>query len=110
MSLLPIKLNLPMVCKPLDWHSTNENPSSLSDLKGGYLSLPIGDFYLQRYRLLSSRDSDHFHIVFETDYKKLCGIMNALQAQAFEINKDVLTFIKKNYDLLVESGLFMPLH
>lgn len=70
--------------------------------------MPIGDFYLQRYRLLSSRDSDNFHIVFETDYKKLCTIMNALQAQAFEINKDVLGFIKKNYDQLVESGLFMP--
>lgn len=34
--------------------------------------------------------------------------MNTLQAHAFEINKDVLTFIKNNYDLLVKSGLLVP--
>ena len=34
--------------------------------------------------------------------------MNILQSQAFEINKDVLTFINQNYDRLVKSGLLMP--
>lgn len=34
--------------------------------------------------------------------------MNTLQAHAFEIHKDVLTFIKQNYDLLVKSGLLVP--
>jgi DNA-directed RNA polymerase len=108
LSLLPIKLNLPMVCKPMDWISTSENPSSLSDLRGGYLSMPIGDFYQNRYRLISSRDLFHFHIKFENDYTKLCKIMNDLQSHAFEINIDVLTFINQNYDLLVKSGLLMP--
>lgn len=106
-SLLPIKLNLPMVCKPEDWGTTKGEPKSLSDLRGGYLNKPIGDFY-HRYNLLTSRDMIHFHIVFETNYKALCDTMNKLQEQAFEINKDVLNFIKNNYDLLVKSGILMP--
>jgi len=56
-SILPIKLNLPMVCKPVDWASI-KNPTSLTDLSGGYLSMPIGDFYQHRYRLITSRDLD----------------------------------------------------
>lgn len=67
--------------------------------------MPVGSFYHHRYRLLSSRDYFHFNIVFEKDYSILCNIMNTLQAHAFEIHKDVLTFINKNYDLLVKSGL-----
>lgn len=63
-SLLPIKFNLPMVCKPKNWVSTKESPNSLSDLTGGYLSQPVGDFYnYHRYSLLTSRDLNHFHIV-----------------------------------------------
>ncbi|XP_022849119.1 uncharacterized protein LOC111371393 [Olea europaea var. sylvestris] len=108
LSILPIKLNLPMVCKPMAWASSSENPSSLSDMRGGYLSMPIGYFYQHRYQLLSSRDFFHFHIKFETDYTILSGIMNELQSHAFEINKDVLTFINQNYDQLVKSGLLMP--
>lgn len=95
-NLLPIKLNLPMVCKPEDWVSAKDTPKSLSDLRGGYLNKPIGDFY-HRYNLLTSRDMIHFHIVFETDSKMLCSFINALQQQSFEINKDVLNFINKNY-------------
>ncbi|CAA3018525.1 DNA-dependent RNA polymerase [Olea europaea subsp. europaea] len=97
-----------MVCKPMAWASSSENPSSLSDMRGGYLSMPIGYFYQHRYQLLSSRDFFHFHIKFETDYTILSGIMNELQSHAFEINKDVLTFINQNYDQLVKSGLLMP--
>lgn len=115
-SLLPIKFNLPMVCRPLEWRArTPKNPQkmggpkSLSDLSGGYLCNPIGDFYnIYRYNLLSTRDLTHFHIVFEEDHKTLCTTMNVLQSQAFEINKDVLNFIINNYDLLVKSGLLMP--
>nr|YP_010194890.1 hypothetical protein LK293_mgp005 [Arctium tomentosum]YP_010195021.1 hypothetical protein LK294_mgp005 [Arctium lappa]QZZ81629.1 hypothetical protein [Arctium tomentosum]QZZ81760.1 hypothetical protein [Arctium lappa] len=51
-SLLPIKFNLPMVCKPKDWTSSSKKPRSLSDLKGGYLTGITGD--LSRYSLLSS--------------------------------------------------------
>ncbi|GKV53287.1 hypothetical protein SLEP1_g59819 [Rubroshorea leprosula] len=36
--------------------------------------------------------------------------MNYLQAQAFEINIDVLDFLKRNLDSLVKSGLLMPSH
>ncbi|KAL4553913.1 hypothetical protein LXL04_040018 [Taraxacum kok-saghyz] len=40
-SLLPIKLNLPMVYPPLEWKSAKKaNTGSLSDLTGGYLSSP----------------------------------------------------------------------
>lgn len=36
--------------------------------------------------------------------------MNMLPEQAFEINNQGLTFIKKNYDLLIKMGLHMPKH
>lgn len=61
LSLIPIKLNLPMVCKPLDWvHITDtdyykdnkiffefdiKKPFVLSDMVGGYLSSPSLDIY-----------------------------------------------------------------
>ena len=44
-NLLPIKLNLPMLCKPLDWQPAERgtDPDTLSDLIGGYLCKPMGD-------------------------------------------------------------------
>uniref|UniRef100_A0A8I7B0N9 Uncharacterized protein n=1 Tax=Hordeum vulgare subsp. vulgare TaxID=112509 RepID=A0A8I7B0N9_HORVV len=44
-NLLPIKLNLPMLCKPLDWQPAERgsDPDTLSDLIGGYLCKPTGD-------------------------------------------------------------------
>lgn len=107
--LLPAKLNLPMVCKPVAWSTRyNKKPNSISDLYGGYLNTPVGDLYLQRYRLLSSRDYDHFNIMIGNEYKKLCDVMNKLQMQAFEINTDVLKFVDNNFDILVKEGLLMP--
>ncbi|KAG6621672.1 hypothetical protein I3842_Q008800, partial [Carya illinoinensis] len=111
-SLLPIKLNLPMVCKPRDWTSArpgNQIPRYLSDLSGGYLSGPTGGLY-DRYRLLSSGDINHFYIYIggETNYKKLCLVMNKLQGQAFQINSLWLKYLEDNVDLFVESGLLMP--
>lgn len=38
----------------------------------------------------------------------MCDVMNKLQSQSFEINKEGLDFILKNRDRLVESGLLMP--
>lgn len=110
LSLLPIKLNLPMVCKPLDWEPIDKKrqPSSLSDLSGGYLSGPTAEMYYHRYQLLTSRDMSHFYIILEYNYNNLCKTMNTLQSQAFEINTEVLTFIKENNDRLVKSGLLMP--
>lgn len=112
-SLLPIKLNLPMVCKPLDWTSAcppGEEPRTLSDLSGGYLSGPTGEIY-DRYRLLSSGSLHHYFLDIgrgKGDYKKLCDIMNKLQNQAFQINRDWLLYILKNENLLVEYGYLKP--
>lgn len=35
-------------------------------------------------------------------------VMNTLQSQAFEINKEGLTFILNHRDRLVDMGLLMP--
>lgn len=111
-SLLPIKLNLPMVCKPLNWASAipqDEKPRTLSDLSGGYLSNPTVEMY-DRYRLLSSGDLNHFYIDIGrgNNYETLCNVMNKLQSQAFQINSDWLRYIIENESLLVEYGYIMP--
>jgi hypothetical protein len=111
-SLLPIKFNLPMVCKPEDWRSTRKSgqkPRTMSDLSGGYLSGLTGDIY-DRYRLLSSGNVHHFYIDIsrEENYESICRVMNKLQGQAFQINSDWLKFILKNEKLLVDSGYLMP--
>lgn len=111
-SLLPIKLNLPMVCKPLDWTSAckpGQKPRNLSDLTGGYLSGPTGEMY-DRYRLLSTGDINHFYIDIrrEDNHEDLCRVMNKLQSQAFRINSDFLKYIHEWEVILVESGLLMP--
>jgi len=109
-SLLPIKLNLPMVCKPKDWTSNcpqGQKPRYLSDLSGGYLSMPTKEMYA-RYRLLSSTDKNHFYIDIEDNYLYLCRVMNKLQSQAFQINSKWLNYILLNKKLLVENGFLMP--
>ncbi|KAF4394150.1 hypothetical protein G4B88_000661 [Cannabis sativa] len=84
-SLLPIKLNLPMVCKPLDW--TSKKPRTLADIEGGYLSGVTGDFY-NRFRLLSSHDYENFYILLK-DPNLMCNVLNTLQSQVFERNNNV---------------------
>lgn len=64
-SLLPLKLNLPMVCKPVNWQSACKdgvNPKTLSDLKGGYLS---GISEYSRYKLLSTGNVYNYYINIE---------------------------------------------
>jgi len=62
LSILPIKLNLPMVCKPLPWQSKVEDyPSTLDDISGGYLCGLIGEIY-NRFPLLRSRNSSNLYI------------------------------------------------
>ena len=109
LSLLPIKLNLPMVCKPIDWSSECQTPRNLSDLIGGYLSGPTGEIY-DRYRLLSTTDINNFYIDIskEHDYKNLCSVMNKLQCQAFKINSFWLKIILDNENSLVSYGYLMP--
>lgn len=128
MRLIPLKLNLPMVCKPLDWEhiSTKNNillidnikPFKLSDIVGGYLSSPSFDIYncfdmkyslYNRYSLLSSRNLKNFNIELdEGRFKDICQILNGLQNQGFKINKNILDFIKKNRESLEISGLLKP--
>ncbi|KAK8937126.1 hypothetical protein KSP39_PZI012556 [Platanthera zijinensis] len=79
---LPVSLNLPMVYKPIDWSPIKDRATeTLSDLSGGYLSLPI---------------------------EKLCDVMNKQQCQAFQINRDWLEYLKSNWDEFVEQALLMP--
>ena len=109
-SLLPIKLNLPMVCEPLDWKRNcppDQKPIYLSDLSGGYLSEPTKEIY-DRYRLLSSVDINNFYIDIGDNHQKLCFVMNKLQRQAFQINSEWLKYIQENENTLVEYGLLMP--
>lgn len=109
LSLLPIKFNLPMVCKPLDWERArrgDDPPRFLSDLKGGYLTTHCGN--LSRYNLISSNNINHYYINIEGNHEKICSIMNKLQGQAFQINEDMLGEITENYSKFVESGLLMP--
>lgn len=118
LSILPLKLNLPMVCKPLDWvHPTEiefhfdfevRKPFVLSDMRGGYLSSPTLDIY-NRVGLLSSHNLSNFNIELHScKYKEMCSILNGLQKQGFQINKKVLEFIKKNRQTLEKVGLLMP--
>jgi DNA-directed RNA polymerase len=113
-SLLPLKRNLPMVYPPLEWDCrpdtsfVNYPPRSIFDLCGGYLCDFSGSMYY-RYRLLSSKDFDHFHIdISGHDHKKLCNVMNKLQSQPFEINSDWLKYILNNEQLFVQKGLLSP--
>jgi DNA-directed RNA polymerase len=110
LSQLPIKLNLPMVCIPLDWQPAERisEPKTLSDLIGGYLCTPSGDIY-NKFRLLTSRDYNNFFIKLDNvEYKNMCQILNGLQAQPFEINKKLLSFLQKNRQCLEDLGLLMP--
>lgn len=125
LTLLPLKLNLPMVCKPLDWDHpintpdryydmgidpsyTKSEPYLLSDLRGGYLSQPIIGIYY-RTGLLSSINLSNFNIELnKSNLSEMCSILNGLQKQGFQINKKVLAFIKKNREKFEEEGLLMP--
>lgn len=108
-SLLPIKFNLPMVCKPLPWDTALtgvRNPKVLSDLKGGYLNGLTGE--VSRYKLISSGDINHYYINIDKYFKEICGVMNKLQDQPFQISKPMLEYIETNYSDFVNSGLLMP--
>ncbi|XP_019435869.1 PREDICTED: uncharacterized protein LOC109342314 [Lupinus angustifolius] len=119
LNLIPLKLNLPMVCKPSDWRHESEmnfvfndykmkDTFMLSNLRGGYLSDPTIEIY-NRFSLITSHNLSNFNIeLHESKYKELCIILNGLQNQGFQINKDVLEFIKKNRTTFEKEGLMMP--
>lgn len=106
LNLLPMKLNLPMVYPPLPWKSKVSVPLRLSDLEGGYLSGVNVDI-INRFRLLTSRDYNHFYIKWNSP-NGVCDVLNILQSEVFEINTNVLLFILNNRDLLEEVGLLLP--
>lgn len=131
LSIIPLKLNLPMICKPLEWEhlsekdfhfdfeKDNRKPYLLSDMVGGYLSRPSFDIYnavsplssfdKNRFSLLTSRNLRNFNIELdEHRYKEMCHILTGLQSQGFKINQKLLEFIKKNRALLEQEGLLMP--
>ncbi|KAI5669088.1 hypothetical protein M9H77_18941 [Catharanthus roseus] len=105
-SLLPIRLNLPMICPLVAWKKIrSSNHTTLSDLTGGYLSTPSGDIY-DRYCLMSSHDPKNFYIEISQDQVDgLCFIMSKLP---FEINSEWLHFMIDRDASLVRLGLLMP--
>lgn len=105
-SLLPIKLSLPMVYPPLEWKSAADKAGSLSDLTGGYLSSPTSEMY-DRYRLLSSSNLHNFYLELNNP-DKLCEIMNCLQSQSFKINTEWLCYLFENRKIFVDYGLLAP--
>lgn len=127
LTLIPFKLNLPMICKPLEWEHISEKkpnlmirkPYLLSDMVGGYLCCPsfeiynavtpVSSFDQNRFRLLTSRNLSNFNIQLdELRYKEMCNILTGLQSQGFKINHKLLEFINQNRDILEREGLILP--
>lgn len=110
-SELPMKINLPMLCKPKDWSYNGSlldgTVVRLSNLTGGYLTHPLGYMH-DRYSLLSSTDQRRFNIRFNDKFLDVLQLMNKLQNQKFKINSSFLNYILENEDHFVESGLLKP--
>lgn len=105
-SLLPIKLNLPMVSPPLEWKSAVAKAESLSDLTGGYLSSPTSEMY-DRYRLLSTSNIHNFYLELRKP-DKICAVMNGLQSQPFQINSEWLLHIAEHEQHFIDYDLLAP--
>ena len=107
LSILPIKLNLPMVCEPAPWNikADGDGPFTLADIEGGYLSGLSGDIS-NRFRLLTSRNYSNFFIKLNSP-GPLLRVLNALQSQAFHINDNMLSFIMNNRETLEDAGILM---
>lgn len=116
-NLLPMKLNLPMICRPEPWikHpkdriiTKKDDFITLSDITGGYLCGHTAEMF-NRFKILTSRNTKNFNILlFVNKFKEMCQIMNGLQSQPFEVNRTLLKFIKTYRNSLEEAGLLMPL-
>lgn len=111
LSLLPMKLNLPMICPPVLWDCSKNTgaPITFSDLTGGYLNALTGEIY-DRYSLMSSKNPKHFYIEFtsQSSCLKVCTVMNKLQVQPFKINCWWLYLLLERRDVFVENGLLAP--
>lgn len=114
-NLLPVKLSLPMVCRPLpvdvdESHGDRinvEQPSYF--LRGGYL-LNVSKDIIEGARLLSTPNVYYYDVRFQnvTQARELASVMNALQEVPFRINHPWLKTIISDYDLLVKAGLLLP--
>lgn len=108
LSILPVNLNLPMVCKPLPWRLTHDSAApSIGDMTGGYLSNPIGNIY--QFNLLTTHNISQFYIDLNlSNYQDLCKVLTGLQDQPFKISRDIMTFIRTNEKDLVNYDLLAP--
>ena len=105
---IPVKLNLPMVVKPVPWHietkEIKKGKSLVTALSGGYLTDSVDVYY--RYRLLSSKNPELFKLRMtvrsETDY---LPVISALQSVGFRIDDTVLDFLTKYKRELIEYRL-----
>lgn len=115
----PLASNLPMVCVPVGWRALDEAVDQtdkkrrlvpgLGDLVGGYLNPGTSNMSLP-FRLLTTKDSDHYYALFTTrdSYERLCDSLTQMQSIGFMINSDVLGFIEENMTGLVDAGLLKP--
>jgi hypothetical protein len=84
-------------------------PPSVTDLVGGYLTAARVSLF-HRYRLLTSKDYDHFYATFKSlqSYDELCSIFTGMQCIPFMVNSRMLAFIEENSYHLEEVGLLAP--
>lgn len=112
LSLLPIKMHLPMVSAPLDWnvkdgvHLKVGSVPTFFDLVSGYRNCASEQF-LYRYRILTSREYSHYYSKFPSwaPYKEFRAVINKLQKQPFKINRAMLSFYEHNRISLERLGL-----
>ena len=112
--LLPVKINLPMVSIQIQWMIYNylktEATPQMSDLVGGYYTTSNrASMFINRYRVLTSREYENFNIQFASKdtCEMLCGLVTVLQNVKFIIKSKHLRYVKENQDLLVQKGLLM---
>lgn len=121
-SVLPMKLNLPMVFPPAKWHIDRERYEdignkpymdakefvTLSDITGGYLCNHTAEMY-NRFKVLTTRNLKYFNVYMTMDqFYERREIMNGLQEQRFTVDSNLLSFIKEERSSLEKAGLLMP--
>lgn len=110
MESFPLASNLPKVCVPVGWKlaktlSANESGKrkrripGLGDLVGGYLNPGTSSMSIP-FRLLTTKDSDHYYAEFPTrnSYERLCDVLTRMQGVAFMVNSDVVGAKRRKYD------------
>jgi len=80
-----------------------------SDVHGGYLTYDSSQI-TTRYNLLSSRQYENFNIRFNNkkSCERYCKILSKLQNTPYEVNKEMLLFLREHREILEEKGVIMP--